>query len=129
MSKNVSRDSVASHCYAAREPRTIFIGATQNGNAKVGGWLPFVVDESPIYRAMRVYGTLYTDYRSSTFESKESAISKARRKATDGYASDGDTIKEIEGCHRCWNDNDPRHIENVDGVVRCATCHRQLKSA
>jgi hypothetical protein len=110
-----------------RTPRTIHYGATQNGNQVVGGWMPFVVDLSPIYGVMRVHGTLYTDYRSGTWETKEAAVEMARLRALDRFAEEGDTIERTDGCHRCWNDKDQSHLKRVDGDIRCGTCERILE--
>ena len=109
-----------------RKPRTIYYGATQNGNQVVGGWLPFVVDLSPLYGDMRVHGTLYTDYRSGTWQTRESAIWSAKQRAFHSFLEDGDTLQQAEGCHRCWSDSDARHLEWVNGVVQCGTCGRKL---
>jgi hypothetical protein len=109
-----------------RKPRTIYYGATQNGNQVVGGWLPFVVDLSPIYGDMRVHGTLYTDYRSGTWETKESAVDMAKCRALDRFVFDGDTLEQTEGCHRCWNGKDPSHLVRIDGDVKCGWCNRVL---
>ena len=109
-----------------RIARTIYAGATKNGNTKVGGWLPFVVDLSPIYGTMRVNGTLYTDYASGTWETKQAAIEAAKVIAADRYAFDDDKVEEVSGCHRCWNDRDPSHLSRLYGDVRCGTCERPL---
>lgn len=111
----------------AREPRTMFIGATPNGNKKVGGWLPFVVDLSPIYKTMHVYGTLYTNYESCTYRRKGDAYYAARQYARNWFAEEGDTIQEVNGCHRCWDDENPRHLEWAEnGKAMCANCGRRL---
>lgn len=114
---------------AERKPRTIYFGATQNGNQVVGGWLPFVVDLSPIYGTMRVHGTLYTDYRSGTWETKKEAVEMAKQRAIHRFAEEGDTLEFTGGCHRCWNDSDASHLARVDGNVCCGTCGRKLKQA
>ena len=107
----------------------VFYGATQNGNAKVGGWLPFVVSLSPLYREMRVSGTLYTDYRSGVYDCREDAMESARRTAIEWHCEPDVEPVSIDGCHRCWNDNDPRHLAWDDaGKMTCATCGRAIES-
>lgn len=111
-----------------RKPRTIYIGVTANGNVSVGGWLPFVVDLSPIYGTMRVHGTLFTDHRSGVFDSRDEAMRAALQKAMDSFAFNGDTIEEVVGCHRCWNEKDAAHLKWIGDAICCGTCGRELKS-
>jgi hypothetical protein len=108
------------------EDRKIMVGATKNGNKTVGGWLPFVVAPSPLYKTMRVHGTLFTDFQSGTWDSKEEAIEVAKSRAKEKFAEDGESIEVVAGCHRCYDGRDPRHIANENGEVRCGTCQRKL---
>lgn len=106
---------------------SVFYGATQNGNTKIGGWLPFVVSMSALYREMRVIGTLYTDYQSSVHECREDALESARRTAIEWHCEPGVAPVPVGGCHRCWDDNNPRHIAWSDaGKMTCATCGRDV---
>ena len=104
----------------------VLYGATPNMNQKVGGWMPFYVGWSQVYKKRRVFGATYTDYPSGRFERREDAVSLAVQIARERSLESREII-ETTACHRCWDEQDVRHMERQDdGSVACGNCGRTI---
>ena len=107
--------------------RQILVGATPNENKEVGGWLPFVVAWNPVYGRMWSHGPTWANSRRGAFNRRNPAVVWARGIAKEHHANMDDEIVETPGCHRCWDDDDPRHLLRDDqGDVVCGHCKRSL---
>lgn len=106
----------------------VLYGATPNMNQKVGGWMPFYVGWSQIYKRRRVFGATYTDYRSGRFEDRSRAVEAAKLQAAERSLESREII-ETTACHRCWDEQDVRHMERTgDGAVICGHCSRLIST-